>query len=213
MTLASTLVARTPATTIAVTATDQVIRGGQIGVEAVISTAGSPATNATVQTELPDGTQLAYVGSGALSADPAGGLDLSWSGHAAPGAERTVSYALSVDANAKLGERLRAEESPQIGESTTLAGALTLDKSVTDAGGTVNPHAEAGDVVTYTLTVDNESPSAAPDLVVTDVLPTEVIAAAALPEPERQRRSLSVIRSPGATSIWMPGRRLPSAIA
>ena len=163
--------------------------GGQIGVEAVVSNAGSAtATNATVETELPDGTQLAYLGSGGTcSADPCvAGSTLSWDlGTLVPGAERTISYALSVDANADLGERRHVleldstEENPQIGEATTnvVAGALTLDKSVTDADGTVNPtYAEIGDVVTYKLTVDNESPSAAPDLVVTDVLPAEVIA-------------------------------------
>jgi uncharacterized repeat protein (TIGR01451 family) len=189
LTLASTLVARAPATTIAVTATDQVIRGGQIGVEAVVSNAGSAtATNATVETELPDGTQLAYLGSGGTcSADPCvAGSTLSWSlGTLVPGAERTISYALSVDADAAYGDRRHVleldstEENEQIGEATTnvVAGALTLDKSVTNADGTLNPtYAEIGDVVTYKLTVDNESPSAAPDLVVTDVLPAEVIA-------------------------------------
>ncbi|MEK9593826.1 MAG: BspA family leucine-rich repeat surface protein, partial [Luminiphilus sp.] len=188
LTLASTLVARAPATAIAVTATDQVIRGGQIAVEAVISNTGSAtATNATVETELPDGTQLAYLGSGGTCSAPCvAGSTLSWDlGTLVPGAERTISYSLSVDANADLGERRHVleldstEENPQIGEATTnvVAGALTLDKSVTDAGGTLNPtYAEIGDVVTYTLTVDNESPSAAPDLVVTDVLPAEVIA-------------------------------------
>ena len=58
-----------------------------------------------------------------------------------------------------------------------VAGALTLEKSVTDANGTVNPtYAEIGDAVTYTLTIVNDNPAAIPDLVVTDVLPAEVIA-------------------------------------
>ena len=57
-----------------------------------------------------------------------------------------------------------------------VAGALTLDKSVTDADGTLNPtYAEIGDAVTYTLRVVNDNPAAAPDLVVTDVLPAEVV--------------------------------------
>ena len=53
LTLASTLVARAPATEITVTATDQVIRGGQIGVDAVISNAGSAtATGTTLKTRV-----------------------------------------------------------------------------------------------------------------------------------------------------------------
>ena len=58
-----------------------------------------------------------------------------------------------------------------------VAGALTLEKSVTDADGTLNPtYAQIGDAVTYTLTIVNDNPAATPDLVVTDVLPAEVIA-------------------------------------
>ncbi len=47
---------------------------------------------------------------------------------------------------------------------------------MTDADGTLNPtYAEIGDAVTYTLRVVNDNPAAAPDLVVTDVLPAEVV--------------------------------------
>jgi len=59
-----------------------------------------------------------------------------------------------------------------------VAAVLTLDKSVTDANGTLNPtYAEIGDAVTYTLRVVNGNPEDTPDLVVdvTDVLPAEVI--------------------------------------
>ena len=188
LTLASTLVARAPATEITVTATDQVIRGGQIGVDAVISNAGSAtATGTTLETQLPAGTTLVYAGSQATcSANPCvGESTLSWSlGTLVPGAERSVSYALSVDADADLGQRTHVltlastEENEQIAEATTnvVDGALTLDKSVTDADGTLNPtYAEIGDAVTYTLRVVNDNPAAAPDLVVTDVLPAEVV--------------------------------------
>ena len=188
LTLASTLVARAPATTIEVTATDKVIRGGQIGVDAVISNAGSAtSTGTTLTARLPAGTTLVYAGSQATcSANPCvGESTLSWSlGTLVPGAERSVSYALSVDADADLGQRTHVltlastEENEQIAEATTnvVAGALTLDKSVTDADGTLNPtYAEIGDAVTYTLRVVNDNPAAAPDLVVTDVLPAEVV--------------------------------------
>ena len=188
LTLASTLVARAPATEITVTATDQVIRGGQIGVDAVISNAGSAtATGTTLKTQLPAGTTLVYAGSQATcSANPCvGESTLSWSlGTLVPGAERSVSYALSVDADADLGQRTHVltlastEENEQIAEATTnvVDGALTLDKSVTDADGTLNPtYAEIGDAVTYRLQVVNDNPAAAPDLVVTDVLPAEVV--------------------------------------
>ena len=187
--LASTLVAEASATTIAVTATDEVIRGGQIGVEAVITNAGTvAAAPATVTTVLPAGTQLAYLGSGGTcSTDPCvADSTLSWTlGAQVPGAERTISYALLVDNDADYGPRnhvIKHEDAnfTQIGEATTnvVAGALTLDKSVTDAGGTLNPtYAEIGDVVTYTLRVVNGNPEDTPDLVVdvTDVLPAEVI--------------------------------------
>ena len=82
-----------------------------------------------------------------------------------------MSYALSVDADADLGQRRHVltldsnEESTQIAEATTnvVAGALTLEKSVTDADGTVNPtYAEIGDAVTYTLTIVNDNPAATP---------------------------------------------------
>ena len=128
-----------------------------------------------------------YAGSQATcSANPCvGESTLSWSlGTLVPGAERSVSYALSVDADADLGQRTHVltlastEENEQIAEATTnvVAGALTLDKSVTDADGTLNPtYAEIGDAVTYTLQVVNDNPAAAPDLVVTDVLPAEVV--------------------------------------
>jgi len=189
LTLASTLVARAPATTIAVTATDQVIRGGQISVQASITNAGSAtATGTTLETRLPAGTTLVFAGTQATcSANPCvGGSTLSWSlGTLLPGAERSVSYALAVDADADLGQRRHVltldsnEESTQIAEATTnvVAGALTLEKSVTDADGTLNPtYAGIGDAVTYTLTIVNDNPAATPDLVVTDVLPAEVIA-------------------------------------
>ena len=130
---------------------------------------------------------MAYLGSGGTcSTDPCvADSTLSWTlGAQVPGAERTISYALLVDNDANYGPRnhvIKHEDAnfTQIGEATTnvVAAVLTLDKSVTDANGTLNPtYAEIGDVVTYKLTVDNESPSAAPDLVVTDVLPAEVIA-------------------------------------
>ena len=189
LTLASTLVARAPATEITATATDQVILGGQISVQASIANAGSAtATGTTLETRLPAGTMLVYAGSQATcSANPCvGESTLSWSlGTLLPGAERSVSYALSVDAEADLGQRRHVltlesnEERAQIAEATTnvVAGALTLDKSVTDADGTLNPtYAEIGDAVTYTLTIVNDNPAATPDLVVTDVLPAEVIA-------------------------------------
>ena len=188
LTLASTLVARAPATTIAATATDKVIRGGQIGVDAVISNMGSAtATDTTLTARLPAGTTLVFAGTQATcSANPCvGESTLSWSlGTLVPGGERSVSYALSVDADADLGQRTHVltlastEENEQIAEATTtvVAGALTLDKSVTDADGTLNPtYAEIGDAVTYTLRVVNDNPAAAPDLVVTDVLPAEVV--------------------------------------
>ena len=109
LTLASTLVARAPAATIEVTATDTVIRGGQIGVDAVISNMGSAtSTDTTLTARLPAGTTLVYAGSQATcSANPCvGGSTLSWSlGTLMPGAERSVSYALSVDADADLGQR------------------------------------------------------------------------------------------------------------
>ena len=171
------------------TATDKVIRGGQIGVDAVISKQGSATATGTTLTDtsLPAGTTLVYAGSQATcSANPCvGESTLSWSlGTLVPGAERSVSYALSVDADADLGQRTHVltlastEENEQIAEATTnvVAGALTLDKSVTDADGTLNPtYAEIGDAVTYTLRVVNDNPAAAPDLVVTDVLPAEVV--------------------------------------
>ena len=47
LTLASTLVARAPATEITATATDQVIRGGQISVQASIANAGSATATGT----------------------------------------------------------------------------------------------------------------------------------------------------------------------
>ncbi|MDB2688353.1 BspA family leucine-rich repeat surface protein [Luminiphilus sp.] len=187
--LASTLVAEASATTITVTATDEVIRGGQIGVDAVITNAGSAAAApATVTTVLPAGTQLAYLGSGGTcSADPCvTDSTLSWTlGAQVPGAERTISYALSVDNDAEDGLRnhvLKHEDAnfTQVGEATTnvVPAVLTLDKSVTDANGTLNPtYAEIGDAVTYTLRVVNGNPEDTPDLVVdiTDVLPAEVI--------------------------------------
>ncbi|NBS34194.1 MAG: hypothetical protein EBS83_15650, partial [Planctomycetia bacterium] len=59
LTLASTLVARAPATEITATATDQVIPGGQISVQASIANAGSAtATGTTLETRLPAGTTL-----------------------------------------------------------------------------------------------------------------------------------------------------------
>ena len=189
LTLASTLVARAPATEITATATDQVIPGGQISVQASIANGGSAtATGTTLETQLPAGTTLVFAGTQATcSANPCvGGSTLSWSlGTLVPGAERLVSYALSVDADADLGQRRHVltldsnEDSTQIAEATTnvVAGALTLEKSVTDADGTLNPtYAEIGDAVTYTLTIVNDNPAATPDLLVTDVLPAEVIA-------------------------------------
>ena len=189
--LASTLVAEASATTIAVTATDEVIRGGQIGVDAVITNAGSAAAApATVTTVLPPGTQLAYLGSGgSCSTDPCiAGSTLSWTlGAQVPGAERTISYALSVDNDADYGPRIHVLEhkdanftQPQIGTATTtvVPGVLSLDKSVTAADDTLNPtYAEIGETVTYTLRVTNGNPEGTPDLVVdvTDVLPAEVI--------------------------------------
>ena len=125
-------------------------------------------------TSLPAGTTLVYAGSQATcSANPCvGESTLSWSlGTLVPGAERSVSYALSVDADADLGQRTHVltlastEENEQIAEATTnvVAGALTLDKSVTDADGTLNPtYAEIGDAVTYTLQVVNDNPAASP---------------------------------------------------
>ncbi|MDB2365859.1 DUF11 domain-containing protein, partial [Luminiphilus sp.] len=114
-----------------------------------------------------------------------GGATLTWPlGTLLPGAERSVSYALSVDAGADLGQRTHVltlastEENEQVAQATTnvVAGALSLDKSVTDADGTLNPtYAGIGDAVTYTLRVVNDNPAAAPDLVVTDVLPAEVV--------------------------------------
>jgi len=210
LTLASTLVARAPATTIAVNATDQVIRGGQIGVEAVVSNAGSAtATGTTLETRLPAGTTLVFAGTQATcSANPCvGGSTLSWSlGTLLPGAERSVSYALAVDADADLGQRTHVltlastEENEQIAEATTnvVAGALTLEKSVTDANGTLNPtYAEIGDAVTYTLTIVNDNPSATPDLVVTDVLPADVIACGSCLNLSGSGASLS-----GSTLTW-----------
>ena len=61
LTLASTLVARAPATEITATATDQVIPGGQISVQASITNAGTAtATGTTLETRLPAGTTLVF---------------------------------------------------------------------------------------------------------------------------------------------------------
>ena len=192
--VASTLVARIPATDISANATTEVIRGGQIGVNVVVSNLGAAtATGAAVETVIPVGTQLLYIGSqGSCSPDPAScgaGSTLSWTlGNLVPGSQQAISYALSVKEDAALRQRRQIvtlttnEEDPQIAVATTsvVAGALRIDKSVTDANGATNAvYAAVGDTVTYNLTVTNDNPAASPDLVVTDALSPEVAACSA----------------------------------
>ncbi len=138
------------------------------------NTGNFPITNAPVVDTLPNNVTAvasSISDSGTLSGD---GKTITWSVTLAPGASKTLTYAVTVNEAAPQGALLvNTAKFQGLTDTTTHVvptGALTLVKGVTPVAGN-GVVVEFGDTLTYTLTASATGTLNQPNVVVRDYLP------------------------------------------
>jgi uncharacterized repeat protein (TIGR01451 family) len=175
-----------------IAAPDRAVAGDQVAVAVrFANTGGAAATNVTLSATVPTHTAVDSVEGGVCSATPClAGDTITWTiGDVSAGGTRTLSYALTIDSNA-VGEviqhRVALDSSESLEESAfaqtaVLDAILSVAIGVADAGG-ANAEASyvsAGDTLTYSLTLLNDSPVAQSNLTVVNQLPPLIAACGA----------------------------------
>jgi uncharacterized repeat protein (TIGR01451 family) len=175
-----------------IAAPDRAVAGDQVAVAvSFANTGGAAATNVTLSATVPTHSAVDSVEGGVCSATPClAGDTITWTiGDVSAGSTRTVSYVLTIDSSA-VGEVIQhsvALDSTESLEESAFAQTAVLDAilsvaiGVADAGG-ANAEASyvsAGDTLTYTLTLLNDSPVAQSNLTVVNQLPPLIAACGA----------------------------------
>jgi uncharacterized repeat protein (TIGR01451 family) len=175
-----------------IAAPDRAVAGDQVAVAvSFANTGGAAATNVTLSATVPTHSAVDSVEGGVCSATPClAGDTITWTiGDVSAGSTRTVSYVLTIDSSA-VGEVIQhsvALDSTESLEESAFAQTAVLDAilsiaiGVADAGG-ANAEASyvsAGDTLTYTLTLLNDSAVAQSNLTVVNQLPPLIAACGA----------------------------------
>ncbi len=155
----------------------------------IANTSGVDVVGASITDDLSDVLDNATLVEGSLQTVGGGaasiaGATLSWNGDVAAGAKVVITYTVTVNADAGVGETLRnavvSPDSPDEPSTETPVGVVELGKtSVVNPAGPAKPGSE----VTYTVTVKNPSEVAVNNVEVNDNLNDVLLHAAVTTEP------------------------------